>query len=319
MERVEKCIAVDIGGTKLLIGEAWSDGSVKQIKRYPTGDLDQMDIVRLVMEAVDDYDENVGWSEGKRPVNMGIGMLGCVNPYEKIWHQIHGRTDYSIPIGAMMKERYGVECRIENDIKSATMAEGVYGAAKGCRDYICINVGTGLSAGFVSNGKIVRGTTNSAGEVGYFDLSGGMGRYPELACYSFSEGMASGSGINRRRNALYEAYKTTKLPGPGERLTGERLFDMAQQGDELAVRIRDEMLEVICLMVYNFTWIFNPQKIVFSGGLMVNGWILQKVQEYLAGRRHGKLPDGVCLSELNPAYSGLIGAAAVGFRYQDKF
>ena len=71
-------LGLDMGGTKLLIGEIDSFGNILQYKKYDTGYFNQQEALRIIRESLDDYIQTVGWYDQK-PVAMGIGIIGRVD------------------------------------------------------------------------------------------------------------------------------------------------------------------------------------------------------------------------------------------------
>lgn len=310
MTAIKTCIAVDVGGTKLLIGEVRENGEILHVKRYPTGRLRQAELVERILNGVQDYEQSVGWDE-ERPDRMGIGVIGISDPASGIWKRIDGEFDEETDLAGIMKDRLGVACRIDNDVKAATIAECAFGAAKGCKDMIYINVGTGLAAGIVSNGKVIRGCSQYAGEIGYLNFNMGKG------CHI--ESTASGVGINRRAQALKQEYPDSPLFREGKTISGKTLFALEQAQDPLAVRLFEEMVTILALLIDNLIWTLDPEKIVLGGGMILNDRLYEQVLERLGDHSREFVPKGIVRSALDPAYTGLMGAAAVGLGFQEKF
>jgi predicted NBD/HSP70 family sugar kinase len=119
-------LGLDMGGTKLLIGEIDSFGNILQYKKYDTGYFNQQEALRIIRESLDDYIQTVGWYDQK-PVAMGIGIIGRVDTTNGIWMQIDPTRTQQIFLAKELTEIYGIPCHIDNDVKSATRAERVWG------------------------------------------------------------------------------------------------------------------------------------------------------------------------------------------------
>ncbi len=311
--RIEKsCIAIDVGGTKMLIAEVMDNGTICDIKRIPTGRLNQRQLIGLMTQGVLDYEKEIGWQSGKRPESMGIGIVGLIDPVKGIWHKIDQEFAEELPLTDIMKRCFNLECYIDNDVKSATIAEGVYGAGKGISEFIYINVGTGLAAGMVAGGKLVRGRDGYAGEIGYMDFN--MGKGPHL------ESIASGVGLNRRMKELLPEYPDSHLNQHiNEIISGHQVFCYADQGDLLAKRLLDDIVFIIAQLINNLTCAFSPEKVVLGGGLVSNGILIERIRQEVKPSVYSHMSGGIVLSELDPAYTGLVGAAAVGFGNQKNY
>lgn len=165
-------LGLDFGGTKLLIGELDEEGRVLQSKRYNTGLDNQKEATDVILNDLADYVETVG-IQGKLKA-AGLGIVGIVDNRRGEWVSInHEIAGHPVPIAAMIADRLGVPCAVDNDVRSATAAELMLGQGRTSSDFIYLNVGTGLSAGFVCGGKIIRGANCNAGEIGHMvvDLS----------------------------------------------------------------------------------------------------------------------------------------------------
>lgn len=312
METEKSCIAIDVGGTKMLVAEVASEGTVLNVKRYPTGRINQLELVKRMIANVRDYEESFGWAYGKQPVLMGIGIVGNLDIENGIWNFIDHEFVEPTPLAAIMREEFDVTCYIDNDVKAATIAECVFGGAKDCRDMIYINVGTGLAAGTVSNGKVIRGVDNYAGEIGYMNFN--MGKGPHL------EGIASGIGLNRRRMELLAEYPDSTLSKKEiEVISGQTVFEQAKAGDALSQRMLEEAVQTVALLIENMSCVTAPEMVILGGGLIADGWLLIRILEKVRDKVKARIPKGIQLSSLNPNYTGLLGAAAIGLGYQKVF
>lgn len=306
------CIAIDVGGTKMLIAQVRDDGTVLKMKRYPTGRLTQPELVKRMKDGVLDFEASVGWEGGKRPAQMGIGIVGIIDPVHGIWNRIDQEYAEETPLAKIMEDEFRVECHIDNDVKSATIAERMFGAGKGCNDLLYINVGTGLAAGAIAGGRLIRGSGGFAGEIGYMNFNMGEGPHIEL--------IASGVGINHRIHSLLQQYPDSALKDlAGGVVSGQTVFELADAGDRLAVRLLDDVVTVTALLISNLTCVLAPERVVLGGGLISSGRLFERIVGSLNQSICAHIMGGITLSALDPAYTGLIGAAAVGFGYQKLF
>ena len=308
---MKTCIAVDIGGTKMLIAEVQEDGSIINMKRYLTGESTREEIVQKVIYGVREYEEEIGWKNGSRPVQMGIGINGIVDPVNGIWKKLKtGEVD--VALVERMEKEFGLKCYIDNDVKSTVIAENKFGAGKGCKDMVYINIGTGLAAGIIANGKLIRGTDGFAGEVGFMNFTGGKGARIELH--------ASGMGMGHQTKELIGQYPDSLLKEKaGGVVFGWDVFEMADKGDELANRILDDMVGMTALLISNLTCVLSPEIVILGGGLITNGRLLDRIIDEVMPKAKQHLEKGVVLTKLDPAYAGLMGAAAIGLGYQEEY
>lgn len=205
-------LGMDLGGTKLLIGELSESGEILRARRYPTGYSTQQETVEGLLRSLEDYRRQAGFV-GK-PAAAGVGLVGTSDHKNGVWCSLSHLPGDNIPLAAMLEERLGVPAAIDNDVRSAATAELLLGWGRKSRDFIYLNVGTGLAAGFVTGGHIIRGARNMAGEVGHtvMDLHSadacGCGR---LGC---CENVVSGMGFTYQARRLAPQYPETRLPLP---------------------------------------------------------------------------------------------------------
>ena len=308
---MKTCIAVDIGGTKMLIAEVGEDGSIINIKRYSTGNISKEEVLNKLISGIWEYENEIGWINGMRPKQMGIGVNGLIDPVKGIWERIKPEEP-EIALTECIEKEFGLKCYIDNDVKSTVIAENKFGAGKNCRDMIYINIGTGLAAGIIANGKLIRGTDGFAGEIGYMNFTGGEGDRVEL--------LTSGMGIDHQVKKLIEKYPDSILKErAGDHVSGQDVFEAADKGDELANYVLREVVKMSGLMISNLTCALSPEIVILGGGLITNGFLLNKIVEAVMPKAKQHLEKGVVLTGLDPDYAGLMGAAAIGFGYQQEY
>ncbi len=309
------CLALDLGGTKLLIGEVDSTGQLLRSKKYNTGYLTQTEGTRVIFEALDDYISTVGWINEK-PGHAGMGMIGQVDYINGNWIMIDPSRRENIPIGSLIKEKYHFDIRIENDVKAATLAEKAFGTGKEDKDFIYLNVGTGIAAGFITGGRLLRGWENDSGEIGHIvvdidsDVECECGR---LGCL---EAIASGRGMYKRAAGLGKKYPDSQLFSLGEtEISAKTIFAAAGAGDPLACKIADEAAAAVTCGIMNLIRVTNPERIILGGGVMADGWMYRQILDRIGKKELESVKKGIVISELNPGTVGIIGAAAVGFGF----
>lgn len=111
-----------------------------------------------------------------------------------------------IPLKNLLEKEFKKPCFIEHDGNAGALAEYYFGAGKGYRNIIFLTMGTGIGAGIIIDGKIYRGSTDSAGEVGHIRIAeDGPLVYNKKGSY---ESYASGSGIAKLAHYYYpKIYK----------------------------------------------------------------------------------------------------------------
>lgn len=295
----------------MLIAEVLEDGTILDMLRYETRGTGKEEIMQILLRGIKEYEETKGWRNGKRPDKIGIGINGIIDPVEGIWKKL-GTETCEIAVKKVIEEALSVKCYVDNDVKCTVMAENQFGAGRGCRDMIYLNVGTGLAAGIISNGRIIRGTDGFAGEIGFMNFTEGKGIHVEM--------LASGMGIRYQAKQLQKEYPESLLSDHIETgVTGAELYEAAEKGDALANRILEQLIRMNSLMITNLTCVLSPEIVVLGGGLFNNKMLLEKIREAVGEKAKEHLEKGVVLTGLNPAYAGLLGAAAIGLEHQQEY
>lgn len=301
-------LGLDFGGTKLMIGEVDSQGNILRSKQYPTGFCTQQQALQIMYDSLDDYLAE-GFYANHRPEAMGVGLIGRIDSEQGIWLQIDPNRDDVTPLSALLSERYALPCYVDNDVKSATHAEMLWGAGKEMRHFVYINVGTGIAAGAVVNGQVVRGAHFDAGEVGYMLSNVRLGS--ELSRENI-EDLASGSGFDRSARLLRQQYPDSLLPFPAQgRIDVRDVFDGYRKGDALCHLLVENAAESLATLITNLIRAFDPEGLILGGGVVADGFLLDLVKQRLNPHTIRFLSHGITLTHLNPHDAGLLGAAAV--------
>ncbi len=166
-------IGLDFGGTKLLLGEMDESGKLLRTQRRLTGPMDQHSACRVMEEELAAFLAQK--TENCLPRAIGIGLAAHVDNRSGTWLDTdRGRMEI-IPLSDRIRERTHLNCYIDNDVKSAAKAEYLWGNCRGLAHFTYINVGTGIAACTVTDGRFVYGDHANAGEVGH--ISSGLERH----------------------------------------------------------------------------------------------------------------------------------------------
>ena len=158
---------------------------------------------------------------------------------------------------------------IESDRAAYVSGEAWLGAARGARDVVFLAVGTGIGAGIISGGRLIRGAEDISGAVGWFALNPDFkAEYAEMGCF---EAEASGSGLARRARRLLETGARSEMVrlagGRIAEVTAETVAAAARLNDPPALKIIAETASYLAMGIANIVSILNPEIIVLGGGL----------------------------------------------------
>lgn len=306
-------LALDLGGTKLLIGEIDTKGNILKYKKYNSGYLDQPSALEIIKASLDDYIRTVGWATGEKPAAMGVGLIGRVDPRQGIWMQIDPGRTHPIALAEELNNRYDIPCFIDNDVKSATRAEKAFGYGRTSNDFIYINVGTGIAAGCIVNGELIRGSHYNAGEVGHTQVGINLGIQCGCGRMECVELIAAGIGFDRCAR-LFNQQMQTELyisPDTNERVLVKDVYALSKKGDPLCVALVENASRALANLVMNLVRVTDPDTVVLGGGIVSDGYIYAKIVEKLNPSTVRFVTNGVVLTKLDPDFIGLMGAGAV--------
>lgn len=280
-------IGIDVGGTNIKIALVSDEGKIIYSNSIPTRtEMGYEYTINSMKEAIIDL-----LKETKLSANdiegMGFGFPGqidCQNGIVRLAPNIPGWVN--VPIAEIMEKEFSIATRVDNDVRTATLGELNYGAGVGCQNLVCITVGTGIGSGLVINGKLVRGASNAAGELGHIKLN--MQDGPLCGCGDRGclEAYASGPSIVAMAEEYIKGGKSTKyreLANP--EITPYVVAVAAKEGDPVARQIFKIMGEYIGIGLTSVVNLLNPEKIIIGGGVADAGDILfNPIKETIAKR-----------------------------------
>ena len=232
-------IGVDVGGTNIKVALVDKSGSIVYSDTVPTrAEMGYEYTISNIIKAIKDLMKE---SKASKDMIEGIGFgfpgqIDCDNGIVRLAPNIPGWVD--IPIAQIVSKEFDIPVKVDNDVRCAALAELNYGAGKGAKNLICITVGTGIGSGLIINGKLVRGASNAAGELGHIKLQ--MDNGPICGCGDRGclEAFASGPAIVAMAEEYIKGGKSTKyreLANPD--ITPYIVAEAAKQGDVVAKRI----------------------------------------------------------------------------------
>lgn len=305
-------IGIDVGGTNVKIALVDDKGSIIYSNSVPTrAEMGYEYTVNNIKQAIRDL-----MTESKVTDIEGIGFdfpgqIDYKNGVVRLAPNIPGWVN--VPIAKIIEDEFKIPTRIDNDVHCAALGELNYGAGKGCENFICMTVGTGIGSGIVINGKLVRGASNAAGELGHIKLQ--MHDGPLCGCgdYGCLEAFASAPAIVAMAEDYIKGGKSTKYRemANGGDITAFIVAEAAKQGDPVAKRIFTIMGERIGFGLASVVNLLNPEKIIIGGGVADAGEILfDPIRETIKKRAMSVAGSAV---EVVPAKlgntAGVIGAS----------
>ncbi len=273
-----KRIGIDVGGTNVKIALVDGEGKIIYSNSVPTyAQMGYEYTVNNIKQAIRDLMKETN-TDTKEIEGIGFDFPGQVD-YKtgvvKLAPNIPGWVN--VPIAQMIEEEFNIPTRIDNDVRCAALGELKFGAGKGCENFVCITVGTGIGSGLVINGQLVRGAANAAGEIGHIKLQ--MNGGPICGCGDTGclEAFASGPSIVAMAQEYLKGGKSTKfreMAGADGEITPYIVAKAAEAGDPVAKRIFEIVGTYIGMGLVSVINLLNPEKVIIGGGVAAAGDLL---------------------------------------------
>lgn len=286
-------VGVDVGGTFAKIALVAPDGEVVRSVRIPTEpSRPAADFVRHVAGAV------AGW----RYDSLGLGLAGGVDaatgtllfaPNLRRWVGFSFKREF--------ERRLGTRAVADNDANVAVWGGYVVGLRRRVRHVVGFTLGTGVGGGLIVDGRLVRGATGSAGEVGHqvLDPKGPRCRCGKRGCL---EAYAGTYGLQRLARRL--------MPSPPSPLTPKALADAARAGAPGARRVWSEAGAWLGRGLANVVLTLNPDAVLLLGGVARAGeLLLAPVRRVFDAQPFREPFDSLTLSAPADRDWGCVGAA----------
>ena len=314
---------VDIGGTKLAVGLVTLEGRViDSVTLYDHAQRDEQGVIAEIVDAVRGLLERNGFGE-ERLLGIGVGTAGHLRYRDGILITISNLRGFkNYPLRATLQRHFKVPVHVDNDANAQAYGEYRYGAGRGYDNLVFMTVSTQIGAGVILGGKLFRGMTGTAGEIGHTIVE----PHSDLRCPCGNRGcliaVASGVALPTVFQKKLDAGMRSKL---AESVAAERgAFSLSgvdgafvkrglETGDEICVDIVKEYSEYIGIGVYNIFQVFNPQAVVLGGGLLNwgNGFF-DGIKERFYSLARDMLYDPMAIvREEIGASAGVVGAASL--------
>jgi glucokinase len=307
--RAGAVVAIDLGGTKCHGALADLGGAVLAEDIRPT--MDSGSPYQTLITSL-----GVLRTEADRRelplLAVAVGVPAVVEPETGLATQAPNVHWEGFEIVPRLRAAVDVPVTVDNDVNLAAMGHAWRGDGRNSHDFVTISIGTGIGAGVVVGGQLLKGRHNAAGEIG--GLVVGL---PELqGSYRGNLGafeqVASGPAIARRAAELL----ADPTSGPSllreNPVSPEAVFGAALQGDRIANQIVDDTLDHIAVALVAITTIVDPERIILDGG------VGRSLEPYLASlnerlARHLTNPPELRVSRLGPNAT-VVGAIAAALQ-----
>jgi len=211
---------------------------------------------------------------GKSPLGIAVADPGLVDSQRGVslsssvldfWNEV--------PLRQVFERQFKVPFLLESNTRAKAMAEKVLGSGKEAEEMVYVDYGTGIAAGIVTGGRLLRGHGEAAGEFGHTRVTEN-GSPCKCGSFGCLEAIASAPALAAKaRRAVLEGggSQVLALAGKPESITGAHVLDAAKRGDRMCGSLVEEMGQYLGLGVANLVNLFNPSIVVLGGMLELAG------------------------------------------------
>lgn len=270
---------VDIGGTNLRVALADIRGAI--VSRWTcstTGIRDAEKIVGLICEGVDQLlIERSASRDSLRAIAAGApGVTDAERGIVIATSYLMGWRD--VPLQAMLESALVAPAFVDNDVNMAAFGEARGGAARAVKNFVFLAIGTGVGAGIVLNGELIRGDTWRAGEVGYMMVPGTSTDPVDPGKPGPLEAMVGGEGI---RSLWQSRWSEAATALPLDLNTAE-IIAHAQRGEVLAEQVLAQATRILAYAICNLAMILNCRLFILGGSVGLNKAYVEATRKHIA-------------------------------------
>lgn len=314
----KKIIGIDLGGTSVKLAILTTEGEIQEKWSIKTNILDEgSHIVPDIIDSIKHRFETYGLTK-EDFLGIGMGSPGVVDSEAGT---VIGAYNLNWKTLQLVKDQFesalGLPFFIDNDANVAALGEQWVGAGNNNPNVVFMTLGTGVGGGVIAAGNLIRGVKGAGGELGHITVDFDA----PFACTCGKKGcletVASATGIVNLTRRYAEEYagdaKLKQLIDDGEELTAKDVFDLAKEGDDLALIVYRHFSNYLGVACANIAAVLNPAYIVLGGGVSAAGeFLLDGVRNVFADNSFPQIKEStqiVLATRGNDA--GVLGAASL--------
>jgi glucokinase len=301
-----QAVGIDLGGTHLRVGCVDAGGRISALERV------RSDVIVGPEAMIDTMASLVERVRSREVEAIGVGIPGSTDRLNGLVLGMPAFPSWSrVPLARLLHARTGLPVVLENDANAAALGEWRAGAGQGSADVAYVTISTGIGAGIVSDGRLVRGFGGLAGEIGHTHVTD---RSPPCSCGRLGcfEAVASGTALARKvaesvklfPDSLLAAVVGAETPG------AQHLAAAARRGDPEGLKLLEDEATLLGIGFTNLQHMVSPERIVVGGGVSA---LLPLLRPRIEAVMRERLLAGFQPAELRAAQlgdsAGLIGAA----------
>jgi glucokinase-like ROK family protein len=269
-------IGIDLGATFTRGALSNLDGKFINEIKIPTKLESGFD---AIMEDLSDLIHRLSNGNSKvkkqRIFGVGIAVAGLINRRKNLVEYSPDFDWYNVDIANALGKSIEFPVIFDNVTRLMALGGLSYGAGQKLQNFICVNVGYGIGAGIIVDGKLLMGADGFAGEFGHITVETDSDIQCSCKKYGCLEALASGKAIAltaRSRIARGQSSLLVELCGGDvNKVTAKMVADATRKGDELASNVFNRAMDYIGIGISSLVNIFNPELVTIGGGVSLAG------------------------------------------------
>ena len=255
-------LGIDLGGTEVKIAVVNKRGQIIAETGIPGSNTFSPDaLVRKIVE------KSRSLKNFKLVSGVGAGVAGDIDQKNGIVRFSPNLTKWkNVRLKAMLRRYFKGPIVIDNDANAAAFGAYFLDAGRKAKNLICVTLGTGIGGGIILDGKVYRGATGTAGEIGHihYDANGPLCNCGSHGCIEVYAGAPS---IIRQGKKLKSKILKRLTGGDLNNLTPKILQEAALMGDKQALKLWKDTGTKLGVIFADLVNTFNPEMIIISGGV----------------------------------------------------
>lgn len=314
----KKIIGIDLGGTSIKFAILTQAGEIQEKWSIKTNILDEGS--HIVPEMITSIQHHLDLLNLTAENFLGIGM-GSPGVVDRQAGTVVGAYNLNWKTPQLVKEQMevalGIPFYIDNDANVAALGERWVGAGGNAPDVVFMTLGTGVGGGVIADGNLIHGIAGAGGELGHIVVDFDQPIMCTCGKPGCLETVASATGIVNLTRRYADEYagdaRLKQLIDDGDDVTAKVVFDLAKEGDELALIVYRNFSRYLGIACANIASILNPSTIVIGGGVSAAGeFLLNGVEAVFKANAFPQVASSTKLSLAQLGNdAGVIGAASL--------
>lgn len=252
----------DIGGTFIKFALMENNGNIKMKDKFPTTAKSAEELVAQMVEKFLPYKQAIK--------GIAVSCPGVVDSEKGVIYQggsllfMHEKN-----LAEMLARECHVPVVLQNDAKSAALAELWLGVAKDVHSAAILTLGSGVGGGIIMDGKLQSGYHLMAGEVSYMESD-------------FDTEKLRGEFFGRTGSAVELIKRIATKKNLTDKKDGKQVFALIAHGDEEANAIFNDYIYGLAIQILNIQYLIDPEIIAIGGGISAQPIVVERLNEAVA-------------------------------------